>query len=206
MNSRNTAVGFTLIEILVALTIFAVLATMTSYILFHAANVDTHIKSQSNALHQLEFTVTLLRRDSEQVTIRAVRANQGSTIPAFIGHSDWAEWTRGGYRNDNGLERRSTLKRVAYLCQRGILIRRTWPFLDTPDRRQFHDTHLLTQLKKCSFSYIDAQQNTTADWTQSEENSKEKHKDLPKAWMVELSTRDGKTLVLLLPLPVGLYA
>ncbi len=52
------------------------------------------------------------------------------------------------------MERRSTLKRVAYVCAEKKLIRRSWENLDTPNRKHYQDKILLDNLEQCSFDYL----------------------------------------------------
>lgn len=198
--------GFTLIEVLIALTIFAVMASLTSYILFHSFNTDKQLKAHSQQLHSLAFAITILRRDTQQSIERAVRGNEQSLIKAFIGTPQLAEWTRGGFNNPGAVEHRSTLKRVAYLCQRGALIRRTWTLLDTPDRRQFHSIVLLHHLKSCSFTYINSQHKPVNTWSISDRESKNKIPLLPLGMIGHFSGVPWGDITVALPFPAGLYA
>ena len=47
--------GFTLIEILIALTVFAILATITSSTLYYAFNTRTRVNEQSERLSTLQL-------------------------------------------------------------------------------------------------------------------------------------------------------
>jgi general secretion pathway protein J len=203
---KNLTKGFTLIEVLVALTIFAVMASLTSYILFHSFNTDKQLQAHSQQSHNIEFALTLLRRDTQQSIERAIRGNDQSLIKAFIGTPTLAEWSRGGFNNPDAIERRSTIKRIAYLCQRGALIRRTWALLDTPDRSDFHSTVLLNNLKSCSFTYINSEHKPINTWSIKDRVSRTKIALLPLGIVGHFSGVPWGDITVVLPLPAGLYA
>ena len=198
--------GFTLIEVLIALSIFAVMASLTSYILFHSFDTDKQLKARSQQLHNLDYAITLLRRDTQQSIERAVRGNDQSLIKAFIGTPKLAEWSRGGFSNPGANEHRSTIKRVAYLCHSGALIRRTWSLLDTPDRSEFHTSLLLNNLKSCSFTYVNTQHKPVNTWSIKDRDSKTKIPLLPLGIIAHFSGVPWGDITVNLPLPTGLYA
>src|SRR5688500_612047 len=128
--SLKKELGFTLMEILIALAVFAILATITSSSLFYAFNTKARVAEQINRLTTLQLAIIQMERDSQQIVLRTVHGNEMQTFPVFIGEPQYLEFTRGGIANPNH-EKRSTLKRVAFLCQNNKLLRRTWPILDT---------------------------------------------------------------------------
>jgi len=156
--------GFTLIEIIIALAIFATIATITSSILYQSFQVQTRVTSQSEQLNMLQLTQVLLRRDTAQFIPRPVRGNEMHQFPAFIGQRQYVEFTRTGAINPLNVEQRSNLKRIAYLCQANQLIRRIWTQLDTPNRDDYQDTILLDHLRQCQFAYLGPHRHIIATW------------------------------------------
>ncbi|MCR9191859.1 MAG: type II secretion system minor pseudopilin GspJ [Gammaproteobacteria bacterium] len=198
--------GFTLIEIVVALGIFAILASLTSYIMLQSFRTDERLKTQSQRLHQFEMTITLMRREIAQIINRPVRGNNQALFPAFIGHADNVEFTRSGAVNPGALEQRSTLKRIAYLCYGHTLIRRTWNTLDSPDRNQFHDKILFDHLKKCAFSYTNRKHASLTEWKIIKKKGQNTPAKFPISITAHLSTEQWGTTNLVFVIPVGLYA
>lgn len=158
--------GFTLIEILIAIAVFAIIAGFTSTILSQILQIKENSKEQINKINDLQLTISLLSKDIKQIQERPVRGNQMHLFPSFIGQSDYLEFTRGGNVNPQAIENRSTLIRVAYICKNHSLIRRIWSALDAPDRDIYKDTVMLNSLKKCEFSYVGMHQNIMPNWYQ----------------------------------------
>lgn len=156
--------GFTLIEILIALAVFAILATITSSAIYHAFNTRARVTLQADRLSALQLAIAILHRDTQQIVARSVRGNKLNISRPFVGQPHYFEFTRGGHANPNGLERRSTLTREAFLCHDSQLIRRRWDTLDGPSRSLYQDRILLDNLTKCQFAYLAQNQQMLPDW------------------------------------------
>ena len=197
--------GFTLVEIIIALAVFAIMASLTSYILAQSFRTDKRLKVQTNQNHQLELAIVLFRREAVQIINRPVRGNQQSLLPAFIAHADTVEFTRGGNINPDSVAKRSTLVRVAYLCNKGSLVRRTWSVLDSPDRTQFHSQVLLDHLKSCSFTYMDSKQQTVSEWKIRPSDKSKQLPPLPLSMTCHLTLENSQSADIIVPLPAGFY-
>lgn len=198
--------GFTLIEIIIALAIFAIIASLTSYVLVQSFDIDKRLKTQSIQRHQLELALVILRRETSQIINRPVRGNELSLFPALIAHADDVEFTRCGDVNPNAAAQRSTLKRVAYLCYGHKLIRRTWALLDSPDRRNYHDQVLFDRVNACGFTYIDAQHQPHTEWKMRPRDRSQQIAALPNSIVCHVSLEKWGAMDIVLPLPAGLYA
>ena len=62
--------------------------------------------------------ISLIQQDTRQTVERAIRGNEMRLFPAFLGQTNYLEFTRDGNVNPGSIEKRSTLKRVA-LCLPG---------------------------------------------------------------------------------------
>jgi len=156
--------GFTLIEILIALAVFAILATITSSAMYYAFNTRDRITQQAERLVDLQLTITQIERDTEQIANRSIRINGMQLLPALIGQNDSIELTRGGINNPLSVEKRSSLKRIAYLCRDKKLIRRSWSSLDPIDYNAFKERTLLNHLSQCDFAYINQTLQVLTEW------------------------------------------
>ncbi len=159
--------GFTLIEIMIALVVFAILATITSSVLVQALHLQERVNSHNDDTIKLELALSLLQQDTNQLIPRAVRGNEMHLFPALIAQASYFEFTRGGIFNPMAIEQRSELARVAYVCENHQLIRRIWQQLDTPDRQAYHDTILLDHLKQCRFDYMGLHNQFVSTWYQA---------------------------------------
>lgn len=180
--------GFTLIEIIIAVAVFAVIASISSSVLLNALKTKQRSYRQIETINQLQLAISLLGKDSRQIITRPVRGNQMHLFPSFIGEKDYVEFTRGGDINPKAAEQRSTLVRIAYLCKDDNLIRRIWPVLDAPDRDVYQDTILLEKLKDCKFAYVGMHQNVMPNWYQytTRQNNKTITTPLPEAIQLSL--------------------
>lgn len=129
--------GFTLVEILVAMAIAAILATMAFSAMNEAMQNRERIKQAQARLVGLQFTVRSLVQDFSQLVPRPVRVPIGEGYDAAVlGRSGtFAEvmLTRAGWTNPAGLSR-SGLQRVRYQVRDGVLYRDYWLMLDAqPD-------------------------------------------------------------------------
>jgi len=123
--------GFTLIEMLVVLVIFAVLAVMAY------GGLDSVLKARVRVVESLDRTTALqkaylrLRNDFQQLRARPARDGYGETQPALLITADGAvEFTRSGWRNPLD-QPRSALERVAYrLDDERRLVRASWRAVD----------------------------------------------------------------------------
>jgi general secretion pathway protein J len=197
--------GFTLIEILIALAVFAILATITSSTLYYAFDTRARVNEQSKRLDSLQLAVSLLQQDITQIIDRPIRGNEMRLISAFIGRSKYVEFTRDGDVNPEGMEKRSTLKRIAYLCQNNTLKRRTWEHLDSPQHNKYWDKNLLEQLTDCHFEYLNQTLQLFPEWHQDALTQNQNKEPLPKAIQVNLSFKDQGTINLLFTIPEALY-
>lgn len=131
MSGRNR--GFTLLEVLVAVAIFGVLAALAYGALSRTLDGAERLGERSGRLEALQRTVRFLTEDFQQLAPRPVRRDLGDVIaPALLAdaQSEYAvELTHGGWGNPAGLPR-GTLQRVAWRVQDGELVRFHWTVLD----------------------------------------------------------------------------
>ena len=131
MKTFNKQHGFTLLELLVAITIFAVVTTMAYGGLQTVLTSRDRITEQSNQLAELQLAFTIISRDLQQSIPRPVRDEFGDSRPAlFSGASDQLlELTHNGAINLLD-QNRSDLQRITYSLEDEQLIRKIWPTLD----------------------------------------------------------------------------
>jgi general secretion pathway protein J len=202
----KTVKGFTLIEILIALTVFAIIAAITSSIVYYAFDTRERLKSQSEVLISTQLAISLIQQDTLQIIERPIRGNELRLFPAFIGQTRYLEFTRDGNINPKNLEKRSTLKRIALLCENQKLIRRTWVSLDPKDRNKYEDRILLNQLSDCFFNYLNKDLQVLPEWREQNVQPNQTKETLPKAIQFSLDTKNWGKASFLFIIPGGLYA
>lgn len=122
--------GFSLLELLVALAVFAALAAAAYGGLGQLAHVRAALAERQDRLAAVTRAVGALERDLRQAVSRPVLGNGGNEpLPALAGASSSLELTRLGYANPRA-EARSHLERVAYSLDAGTLRRGRYAVLD----------------------------------------------------------------------------
>ncbi len=113
MRSRRAQGGFTLLEVLVALSIFAVLGMSAYRVLSGAMTTHERLRERQLAMAQLTFALRSLHDELSQVVERGVRAEYGDREEPFIGTAQTLIFSYGGWSNPLG-HRRGSVQRVSY--------------------------------------------------------------------------------------------
>jgi general secretion pathway protein J len=127
-------------------------------------------------------------------------------FPPFVGQPNYVEFTRGGIVNPNGVAHQNTLKRIAYVCMKNKLVRRSWEHLDSPARRKYRDKVLLENLKDCSFGYLGHDHNILKEWRAYAIQQNQKKESVPIAIQLNLKISEWGKASLLFSIPEALYA
>jgi general secretion pathway protein J len=178
-NATRPAAGFTLLELLVALAIFSLVAVMSYEGLKSVLNQQAATEVQADALAQLQKVYLLLQRDIEQVVPRPVRDEFGDEQPALAG-DDALQLTRGGWSNPAG-RLRSSLQRVGYAYEDRELVRYSWAVLDRAQDSEPQRQPLIGDIEEMTIRYL-ANNN---EWQEQ--------------WPDPLATEDGTVATTTLP-------
>lgn len=202
--SRASHAGFTLLELLVALSIFALLAVMSYAGLSSVLRTERILSDEMERLTEIQRSVVFLTRDIQQTADRPVRDAFGDPLPAITGSSLLAsadtpvlELTRNGYPNPLGVKR-STLQRVAYRVADHTLLRDTWRVLDRAQDSQPDSVALCADVNALQVRYLDHDQKWHDQWPPLA--SDYSGPALPLAVEVTLELDDWGDIVRLVPL------
>lgn len=135
--------GFTLLELLVAVAIFGVMAALAYGGLRGVLAAREETGAVAERLGDLQLAVSLMTRDLQQAVPRPIRGAHGDVAGALLGTPRTVELTRAGHANPTAA-RRATLQRVRWSVADGTLTRWSWPVLDRmpstlPAERQLLD-------------------------------------------------------------------
>jgi general secretion pathway protein J len=159
---KRPLAGFTLLEMLVALAIFALLSVMSYSGLSSVMEQESVTRQEAERLGQLQKIYLLMQRDFEQTVPRAVRDEYGEELPPLAG-AETVQLTRGGWNNPLG-HPRSTLRRVGYAYSDEQLVRYAWTVLDraqdsVPLQQALSDDITLMEVR-----YLDQNGEWKASW------------------------------------------
>jgi general secretion pathway protein J len=174
--------GFTLLELLVALFITAILFAMGYGALSQALTSRKEVDEQSARLSAIQQAMRVMEQDLELMQPRpardplgngyeaAVMVNQNAAASTSTTDEDTTTqsvplltFTRGGWANPAGLPR-SELERVSYLLRDHKLIRQNLPVIDTTAATTATERELLDQVDAVSFQYMDESFAWAATW------------------------------------------
>ena len=163
MKSRQS--GFTLLELLVSVGIFALMAAMAYGGLNNLLKNRQITDERAVRLTQLQTSFLWLGRDIEQTINRKIRDEYGDNQLAMVGAEFGTyqlELTRGGWRNPVG-RTRSNLQRVAYSVRDNKLVRSYWNVLDRAQDSKPLETMLLDGVTRMELRFLSPAQNSGQD-------------------------------------------
>lgn len=189
MNNRIAA-GFTLLEIIIALAIFAILSLLVAQGLKTVTNTQQKLNTASEQWQQLTLAVALIRRDLGQIVSKPYRDTTSQNFaPVQSGTDDSFSFSRTGWQNPNATAQRSDLIRVRLALKNQTLTRTTWPLDPNSDPAQPTTQTLLQGVTQFRITYVYDGGKISAIWPIST-RSKEQVNALPD--MIRLSITSKK--------------
>jgi general secretion pathway protein J len=197
----NRERGFTLIEVLVAVMIAAILAVMAFGAMREALEHREVIKTRGARLAAVQATMRTFVQDFSQIVPRPVREPLGAGYKAAVagaaGATPVVEFTRGGWTNPAGSQR-SSLERVSYALTDGVLYRYHWLVLDPQLQPEPVRRTLLDGVQDFQVEYMDDSRSWQASWppqTSISINSERQLRSRPIAVRITVTLQDWGTLV-----------
>ena len=166
---RDPEKGFTLIEILIALFVFTIVATIMSITLHNIIRFESHTFSTSRTFADTQITLLLLSRDTSQIVPRPLADYKNEV---FHGNKNEFIFTHTGVN----------LQRTGYSFNQGKLNRLTWDYPDMPKTVTPNNKTLLRNINQLSFCYLDKNNKFHSGWPPPGENIS----SLPKAIQINL--------------------
>lgn len=194
--------GFTLIEMLVAVFLLAVLGTAGFSMLFQMNTTKDVVLAQADRLAELQRTFYWMTEDFTQVVDRPVRSSVDERIPSFLvslqGDSI-IQISRAGWTNPARTvsPARSDLQRVSYSLDEDKLMRNYWYHLDSLDDAPTKRRQLLSKVEDLSLRFLDR----TGEWHDSWPPLELEDPGLPAAVETRLTLEDLGTINRLFALP-----
>lgn len=161
---KSLETGFTLLELMAALAIFALLSAMAYGGLQSVIATKRSVGDAQQRMTQWQKGVFRLRTDLESAVDRPVRDEFGDIQPALYRNPRGGlEFSHGGRRNPLNLPR-SSIERVEYLLQDGSLLRRSWGQLDRVQGDEGLSYPMLDGVEELSWRYLSIDNEWIEDW------------------------------------------
>ncbi len=189
--------GFTLLEMLVAIAIFAVVGAIAYTGLDRAMAIRAHLKAVRVRWQERELAYYRLAEDLSQARGRPVRDGAGTLVPAFVvrrmGRGVRLNFTTGGtppFRSRPA----SDLRRVDYTVMHGRLIWRRWAVLDrAPGEHRAHEV-LMRGVRRLQVRLLASNGLYVRTWPLAGQPAAD-----PNAVKVTLTLKDGRHIRWLFP-------
>jgi general secretion pathway protein J len=197
--------GFTLLELLLAIAIFSIIASFAYAGLDVVLDTKQQTEEHLEQLSKMQLGMHLLQMDIEQAVDRPVRNEYGDREPA-LRSSEQAELllelTRSGYANPMK-QPRSQLQRVAYLLEEETLYRISWPVLDRAQDTEPRRQALFSGVESLSLSFFDKEMKQQTRWPPLSSGS-EADNGLPKGIEMVIESKTMGSLRRLYRVPESL--
>ncbi len=180
--------GFTLLEVLVAISIFSVVSLASFTIFDTVLRGDENSKIRSERQNELQRAFLLMERDFLQIAKRSMRVSGEAPSKNFLQTADDSfladdqaiAFVRNGWTNPGLLLPRSDMQNVAYRLVDEKLERLHFNFVDAVVGEEPKVRPLITQVTSLAFEYYDG-----TKW-----QKKWSGNTLPLAIAIEIETED----------------
>lgn len=190
--------GFTLLEVIVAVAVFAVIAVMAYSGLNLLIRSQQGLDAAAARQREIDLAVLQLERDVRQAYARPIRGAYGDPQPALQGSQSSAEWSVLDLQSArDGVRPQGT--RIRYALVDGALWREQDPVLDRTPRESGRRRLLLAEVERLSWSYLAGGKLRLDQWPPRTGLSAPER--LPRALEVTLRLKDIGEIVRVVELP-----
>ena len=185
--------GFTLLELLVAVAIFAIVGTLALSGYTELQKQSEYAEKRLERTREVQRAVQAITQDLEQIEPRPIREPLGSgQVPAVLAVDavDYGlQFTRSGWSNTAGVAR-PTLQRVGYRIDQDGLWRDHWPVLDRTIATEPTRRKLLGGVRSVKFRFMDSSRNWIERWPATEVGGRPDVRARPAAVEVTIDLDD----------------
>lgn len=180
--------GFSLVELLVALAVFAALAAAAYGGLATLARTRAALAAEQQRFADVLRTIAALERDLEQAISRPVRDRNDALLASLQGDRSRVELTTLGFANPQA-QARSNLERVAWGLDGQVLRRLRWPVLDRAPNSRPQEAGQLADVEGFALAYLGEDRQWRVAWPPPPPDAA-MLRELPRAVEVRLRLRD----------------
>lgn len=200
LKSQSKQLGFTLLEVMVALGILGFIVVASHQILNTAILTNETSEQTIAELNTLQTTFRLMDQDFSQMAQRIGRNESGESIEQYLiagrylmnSQYDGLAFVRDGWRNPANLLPRSELQAIGYRVVDDKLERIYKVYIDSLDDAQPRKHVLLENVEEFLVKYRNDRDKWLDVW---------KDKSLPRAIKIELKLKDIKPITRIFLVP-----
>lgn len=161
--------GFTIIEVMVAIFISAIMFAIGYGAINQALRDRDAINTSQQRVTEIQRGMRIVAQDFAQIVARAARdtSGTGQLMPAVLANGSdniLITFTRAGWTNPAGLQRPAE-QRVRYRFLDGSLVREYWSSVDPALNTEPRQRILMTRIKAAEIRFLDpASRNWSTEW------------------------------------------
>jgi general secretion pathway protein J len=171
--------GFTLIEVIIALSIFAVLSIIGYKGISSLIQTKARVEIEDNKWQELILFFDRFELDVKQHVNRPIRTSDDNVEPAFLGRPSFAgedgaqlAFSRFGDPEQQGFL--MDTRRVGYRLNAGAIELLIWPSLDVAPSARPEVFKVLTHVAQLSFGYLSVDGQWLNSWPEANVSASQK--------------------------------
>lgn len=173
------SLGFTLIEVLVAVTITAIIGVGAALTLQSGVKTKEAVEGRAEVLESMQKFQKTVASDLSQIVSRTVRNEFGDSLYACTNLNELTllEFSRTGWRDpktflaslnpDSSVKPRSNLQRIVYELEGDALYRYYWQVMDRAQDSEAVRQKVLDQLAGVEIRFLDENNEWSDQWPSS---------------------------------------
>ena len=168
--------GFTLIEVLIAITVTSILGVGVALTLTSGIKTKDTVEKRAEILQALQKSQRVIENDISQIVSRPVRGEYGDRLYACtnLNALTLLEFSRTGWRDpltllasfnpEVAVKPRSHLQRVVYELEDETLYRSYWQVMDRAHESEPRRQRLLANIKRIELRFLDENSTWRDRW------------------------------------------
>lgn len=167
---RSFQKGITLVEMLVALTVFSAIATSCVVLMRLGLESDEQLQGAADVVAEFQIARALMKSDFAQIANRQSRDelgrasiapmkggayNRGTFVVNDSGETVLISMVSNGRFNPAAAYPQATLQYIEYLLTEGQVVRRVWPYLDRLEGAPVSEQILFAGLENVTIRFLD---------------------------------------------------
>jgi general secretion pathway protein J len=191
--------GFTLVELLIAMAVLAMLASVSLRGLSSILEAEAHVQSETRRWNDVAVVIEQLGRDLSLAVPRPVRGSAGQMLSAMI-ISDPSVEIRGQIvitrlGDSDGASSQSSLRRIGYRLRAGVLEYLVWPAADIAPEATASVNPVLENVADLQLRALDQKGSWSAVWPAGQQTNA-----LPRAVEAQIVLAGGERITRIFPL------